>query len=430
MGRLNTSNRFRIEVGILRRENFKTIAESIHVSPRYVSEEIKKYSTVVPGIHVNGKICNLVTGCKRVGLCGKENCHRRCHSCREIDCQTICKAFNNKPCSKLSKPPYVCNTCTNRRKCKLERRYYEANHADAAAKRCYSEARSKPQIQGEELEEMDALVSPLIKKGQPITHIFAEHGDEIPICQRTLYNYIDSGNLSLTNMDLRRKVGYRPRKKKPKNTEPKNVRVRQGRTYEDFLRYKEKHPGMAYVEMDTVKGCRERGKRMLTMYFVDQNLMLIFLMRDGTADSVVDQFDLLTSLLGLDTFKTLFPVILTDNGSEFKHVDEMEKTEDGKRRTRIFFCDPQASWQKSHIEKNHEFIRYVLPRGKSFNPYTQDDITLLANHINSTRREMLNGRTPYEVAQGDAFQRLKDALALHQIPADEVLLKPALLKRR
>lgn len=182
-------------------------------------------------------------------------------------------------------------------------------------------------------------------------------------------------------MDLRRKVGYRPRKKKPMQVEAHKDRPREGRSYEDFLRYMKKHPGTAYVEMDTVKGCRERGKRMLTMFFVDQNLMLVFLMRDGTADSVVEQFDCLTACLGLDTFRTLFPVILTDNGSEFKHVEEMEKTEDGECRTRVFYCDPQASWQKGHIEKNHEFIRYVLPRGKSFNPYTQDDITLLVNHI-------------------------------------------------
>lgn len=103
------------------------------------------------------------------------------------------------------------------------------------------------------------------------------------------------------------------------------------------------------------------------------------------------------------------------------------KTESAGRE--VFYCDPQASWQKGHIEKNHEFIRYVLPRGKSFNPYTQDDITLLVNHINSTRRLKLNGKTPYEAAQGDAFQCLKDALGLYEIPADEVNLKPALLKR-
>ena len=66
----------------------------------------------------------------------------------------------------------------------------------------------------EELEDLNKLVSPLIKKGQPLTHIYAEHKDELSVSQRTLYNYIGSGMLSIGNLDLRRKVGYRPRKKK------------------------------------------------------------------------------------------------------------------------------------------------------------------------------------------------------------------------
>lgn len=305
---------------------------------------------------------------------------------------------------------------------------YIGTQANAAAKRRYSEARSKPQVQGEELKALNCLITPLVKKGQPLTHIFAEHGKEIPVSQRTLYQYIDSGTLSIGNLDLRRKVGYRPRKKKYEPSESfLNQKCRKDRTYEDFFTYMARHPNVTEVEMDTVKGIREQGKRMLTILFVKQNLMLILLMRDGKADTVVEQFDWLTSVLGLEVFRKLFPVILTDNGSEFKHTKEMEFTAAGERRTRIYYCDPQASWQKPHIEKNHEYIRYVLPRGKSFNPYTQDDMILLMNHINSTRRSKLDGRTPYELADSAEFKRLKEALGLRTIPADEVNLKPRLL---
>ena len=182
--------------------------------------------------------------------------------------------------------------------------------------------------------------------------------------------------------------------------------------------------------MDTVKGCREQGKRMLTLLFVEQNLMLIFLMRDGKAETVVEQFDWLTAALGLDTFRKLFPIILTDNGSEFKHTREMEFAVDGQRRTRIYYCDPQASWQKPHVEKNHEYIRYVLPRGKSFSPYTQEDIILLLNHINSTRRSKLGGKTPFELADSEEFLKLKEVMGLKAIPADEVDLTPRLLRKK
>lgn len=430
MSRMTLSDRIAIEAGIYARKTLTEIAKSIYKSRRHVSEEIRRNGTQVSGEHPYRKICHNATGCKRKGLCGKADCTRRCCTCQEIDCQSICSTFRSGACKQLEKPPYVCNVCTNRRRCKMDRLYYIAQQADAVARRRYAQARSKPQIQGEDLAVLDALVTPLIRKGQPLTHIYAEHGEELPVSQRTLYHYIDEGVLSIGNLDLRRKVGYRPRKKKKAPTEGAlNQKYRQNRTYEDFTAYMARRPDTMYVEMDTVKGCREQGKRMLTMHFVEQNFMLILLMRDGKAETVVEQFDWLTSVLGLETFRTLFPVILTDNGSEFKHTREMEYTVDGQRRTHVFYCDPQASWQKPHIEKNHEYIRYVLPRGKSFNPYTQQDIVLLLNHINSTRRSKLDGKTPFELAKSPEFQRLKAALELKAIPADEVNLTPRLLRK-
>lgn len=430
MSRMTLSERIEIEAGIYARKSLSEIAKRIHKSRRHVSEELRRNGTRIPGEHPLGKRCRNATSCKRTGLCEKENCHRLCYTCKEVDCQTICKAFNDEPCKELQKPPYVCNVCGRRRKCKADRVYYTAQQADSVAKRRYSQSRSKPQLQAEEIAALDSLVTPLIKKGQPLTHIYAEHSKDLPVSQRTLYSYIDSGILSIGNLALRRKVGYRPRKKKKEPTDGiLNQKFRKDRTYEDFSTYMEKHPKATYVEMDTVRGCREQGKRMLTMLFVEQNLMLIFLMRDGKAETVVDQFDWLTAALGLDTFQKLFPVILTDNGSEFKHTREMEFTVDGQRRTRIYYCDPQASWQKPHIEKNHEYIRYVLPRGKSFNPYTQEDIILLLNHINSTRRSKLDGKTPFELADSDEFRALKAVMGLKAIPADEIDLTPRLLTK-
>ena len=431
MSRIGLSERTAIEAGIYAKYSFEEMGKKIDKAARFISEEIRRNRTLVQGEKPNGKDCVYAGECKRHELCGKPKCTRRCAGCSEADCRTLCSRYDSSPCSLLSRPPYVCNVCQRRRKCKADRAYYIAQQADAAAKRRYSIARSGPQIRGTELEALNQLVTPLIKRGQPLTHIFSEHQNEIPVSQRTLYHYIDSGLLSAGNLDLRRKVGYRPRKKKQEPTDAfLNQKYRKDRTYEDFLAYLTKHPELNYVEMDTVKGCREQGKRMLTMLFVEQNLMLILLMRDGKADTVVEQFDWLTSLLGLDVFQTLFPVILTDNGSEFKHTQQMELTVDGAQRTRLFYCDPQASWQKPHIEKNHEYIRYVLPKGKSFSPYAQDDITILVNHINSTKRAQFNGKAPYELIARPEFQTLMEALGLQMIKADEVNLTPRLLRRK
>lgn len=430
MSRLTLSERIVIECGIYEKLSLGEIAKKINKTSQAVSKEIRSNRTIAIGSHPFGKDCRFAGECKAHGLCGRDGCSRRCEACREYDCREFCTRYNNQLCSSLMKPPYVCNVCSRRRKCKADRAYYIAQQADAIAKRRYSNSRSKIQTRGADLERLDKLVTPLILKGQPLTHIWSEHGEEIGISQRTLYRYIEQGVLSVANIDLRRKVAYKPRKKQSEPSEGfLNQEFRKNRGYDDYLKYMEKHPNTPIVQMDTVKGRREQGKRLLTLHFCNTNMMLMLLMRDGKADTVVEQFDMLCGLLGVEEFRRVFPVILTDNGSEFKHTRELEFTEDGKRRTKVFYCDPQASWQKPQIEKNHEFIRYVLPKGKTLSPYTQEDMLLLANHINSIRRESLGNLSPYEATTDKSILRLMELMGLKQISADEVNLTPSLLKR-
>lgn len=428
--RLTLSDRVAIEAGIYARKPFKDIAREIGKHPTTISREIKANRTLVPGERPYGKDCRYATECKFKNCCDAPGCNMRCARCHKYDCRASCTRYDNSPCCNIGRPPYVCNVCDRRRKCKGDRAYYSAKYADAVAQRRYSEGHMGIRTKGEDLEQLDKLVSPLILKGQPLTHICSQHGSKLGVTERTLYNYIDAGVFSIGNLDLRRKVGYRPRKKKRQTSEAfENQDCRKGRTYDDYLRHMDKHPGTNVIELDTVHGMREKGKRLLTMIFGDTSVMLMFLMIDGKAETVVEIFDYITSLIGIEAFRKLFPVILTDNGVEFKKVREMERTTDGHRRTRVFFCDPYSSWQKPHIEKNHEYIRYVLPKGKSLSAYTQQDMTLLANHINSVKRYGLDGRCPYELVEDPQMALLLDLLGLKQIPPDEIFLKPALLRK-
>ena len=156
--------------------------------------------------------------------------------------------------------------------------------------------------------------------------------------------------------------------------------------------------------------------------------MLIFLLPKGTQECVTEVFNALTEALGINLFRKTFPVILTDNGPEFKAPARIEKTPDGKHRTYVFYCDPYVSNQKARIEKNHEYIRYVLPKGKSFRYLTQEDITKLTNHINSTARDNLNGATPYDLASILINKKVLTSLGLHKVSPDNILLKPALFQ--
>lgn len=433
-GQMVLTDRVGIEVGIAKEDSFKKIGKTIGRHPVTVAREIKENRTKLPGGFPCGNDCKFFTNCHKRQMCGADvdACNMDCKRCKGFNCREHCETYESAECKKTEKPPYVCNTCSYRNHCKKTKYYYNARHADAAVKRRRSDSRSGPQASEEDMEIINQILKPLVNKGQPLTHIYAEHENEFPVSLRTLYSYIDAGMLSVRNIDLRRKTGYKPRKKE---TAPllgfQNQEYRQCRSYEDYckalnIRFSEHE----VVEMDTVKGVREKGKRLLTMILRKNSVMLLFLMPDGTADSVKMVFDFLELGLGLERFQRLFPVILTDNGSEFKRVDDLELNEDLLYRTSLFYCDPMASWQKAHIEKNHEYIRYVVPKGKSFTPYQQEDITLLMNHINSTKRFSLKGKAPYELIEEDDedMRALMDLLKMHLIPADEVHLTPDLLK--
>lgn len=96
----------------------------------------------------------------------------------------------------------------------------------------------------------------------------------------------------------------------------------------------------------------------------------------------------------------------------------------------MFYCDPSASYQKGAIEKNHEYIRYILPKGSSFDNLTQDDCNLLMSHINSVPRKSLRNNTPYLESLHFIDEELLNKLGVFLILPDEVSLSPELLKKK
>ena len=189
----------------------------------------------------------------------------------------------------------------------------------------------------------------------------------------------------------------------------------------------EKKPDANIVEMDCVEGNKKSQKVLLTLTFRRTNLMLIFLLGSQTQDKVKGVFDWMESKLGLEVFKKMFEIVLTDGGGEFSDRVGLETSLEGSRRTTLYYCDPYAFWQKGCCEKNHEYIRYVRKKGSTFDDLTQRKVTLLANHINNAKRDSLNGHSPFELSQMLLDERLLKAMGLKKISPDEVRLTPELL---
>ena len=135
-------------------------------------------------------------------------------------------------------------------------------------------------------------------------------------------------------------------------------------------------------------------------------------------------------ILGYETFSQLFPVILTDNGSEFSNPKRIEKRENIPcNRTNVFYCDPSAPYQKGACEVNHELIRRILPKGSSIDDLTQKDIFLMMDHINSYKRKKLNNRSPYEAFSFYYGEDVLRKLGCRPVAAENIILKPKLLKK-
>ena len=76
--------------------------------------------------------------------------------------------------------------------CKKDHAYYSAHKAQGAYERELSVSRKGVRASPEELQRLDELISPLVRKGQSLNHILANHQQEIGLSEKTLYNYVNA----------------------------------------------------------------------------------------------------------------------------------------------------------------------------------------------------------------------------------------------
>ncbi len=428
---LTYDERLEIQKGLKEQLSFGKIALIINKDRTTVAKEIRKYSFE----QKTGYSSYPYNACIHRKTCNKKNiCPLECikpskYKCSICTmCNDICDDFQEEVCSHRNKPPYVCNGCGQLKQCSLKKLFYHAEEAHLRCQEHISDSRAGILCNELELGRINALITPLVKNGQSIHQIYESNRDVLMCSEKTLYNYIDACLFDVRNIDLPRKVKYRPRYKKPEFKVDRACR--NGRTYKDFQLFMEAHQEATVVQTDSVCGT-QGGKVLLTIHFVDTSLMLAFIRDANTSRSVTEIFDRIYQALGKDTFKTLFPVIVTDNGSEFSNPRAIEFGPDGNgvRRTHIFYCDPSSPHQKGACEVNHELIRRVVPKGNSFDAYDQNDIFLMMDHINSYKRKKLNNRSPYDAFSFYYGEDVLKKLGCRPVAAESIILKPRLLKK-
>lgn len=426
---LSFDDRLTIETMLKQKFSFKKIALSLDKDPTTISKEIRGHLLFqrTGGMNKNYNACKLRFQCKKSHLCSTCHSQRKFRLCKRCSmCNSFCDDFVQEICQRLSRPPYVCNGCKDRYSCTLEKRFYSAKHADSEYRLILSESRRGISLSEEEIRYLNHLITPLIRQGQSPHHICSHNKDSIMISERTLYRLIDTRVFSAMNIDLPRKVRYCARKKTVHHKVDRSCRIR--RTYNDLLSYIHCNPDPPIVELDSVEG-KKGSSVLLTIHFVKAQLMLAFLRDRNDSQSVIDIFESLYSTLQPRYFMDLFKICLADNGSEFSNPSAIEYDRSGRQRTRIFYCDPSAPYQKGSAERNHEFIRCFIPKGEDLAQYSQADISLMMDHINSYGRESLGDKCPYEMFSFLYGNDILDLLGCHQIPPQDVTLNRSIFRK-
>ena len=359
----------------------------------------------------------------------------------EVESSTISREIKNRrisdnkqmECDKTKKYPFVCYNCPKKIHCNKNKYYYNYKQAQKDYENKLKYSRIGIDMSIDEVEYWNNYFRDKIKdKNQPILHIFKNIENEFPKSIQSFYKYVHKGYFSSINDEmLARSFSYKPRNKKEviKTISKDNI-IKKGRKISDFEEYIRNNPLANVIEMDTVIGKFEDKKCIMTLYFRNSKIMLMFLIKKYKPSEVTKVFNQIRTAIGNDLYKRLFEVILTDNGWEFSKPEDIEfDSETGEKLINIFYTDPYSSWQKGGIERNHEFIRYIIPKGISFDNLTKKNIIDMMNNINNVQRKSMDYKTPYEIFKNIYGEECTKKLHLEEIKKDEVNLSYKLLNK-
>lgn len=337
-------------------------------------------------------------------------------------------------CPRLAAWPRCCNGCGRYRAIGCKRRphvFYDARAAQLCADSVLVSSR-----RGIDADEPAAAarleaIRGCLRRGLSPEQMAARNGGPVDLSPSTIYRWVAAGYDGMTNMELRRKVGYRPRRRAPAASA---TRHSPRRSYAAFLGLGEDACAAAW-EMDTVEGAREDSACLLTLLHRPSRLQLALPLAAKDAESVAAALGGVRSVLGAGGTGRVFRAVLTDNGAEFSDEGAIAAlVGEGPGETRLFYCDPRRSDQKGACERNHVEIRKLLPKGRGlrFDRLVPADLSLAMSHVNSEPRGALGFATParaFRAMLGDDAAALLEAYGIEDVPIDELDLTPGLIAR-
>lgn len=248
-------------------------------------------------------------------------------------------------CARLRGWPHVCNGRDKRRyRCSMPFRCeYSAARAQLLADGELSAVRRGVDRTEEEFESIAAKIRADLARGLSPAQIADARSSEFRAAPSTIYRWIERGYAGMSNMDLRRKVGYRPRRRAAPAPTPHGPE----RSFSAFSALPEGEREAA-CEMDAVIGRAADRQCVLTLYLRCCRAQLCLLLPERSSSAVAAALDVLEAAVGKRAFQRMFGLILTDNGAEFSDWESLERScLPGKgARCRVYYCDVRQSQQR------------------------------------------------------------------------------------
>ena len=324
----------------------------------------------------------------------------------------------------------VCNSCERRNFCLSEKHYYDPTISKMNHKKLMKETRAIPKLSKASICLIDRIVSPAIKRGQSLFHIYHANEELQKICcERTIRRLLYNGHLSVNASMLPRYVRYNRTHKRHKTNIKidenlgywlKNKSAILSRSFSDYENYVNSHKKDLIVQFDSVTGRKTDKKAILTVTWKKYNFQLGFLIEKNNWNCVTETLLNFFKRFTNEELKKAFGVCICDNGMEFRTFYEIEKVRNSET-IHTFYTRPYHTNDKSECERNHEFIRYFSPKRKSLDHLTQDDLDYMFSNINSYIRKGKNNQTPYEMLERRMGKEFMKKLPVYKV--DKRLIK-------
>lgn len=403
------------------------VAEKLGLDPTSISREIKRNRVCVSKNSHEDSLCyscNLRNKCKKRFVCNNFNCDKFCAGCPKVQ---HCINYREFICKEIKKFPYCCNFCNKRSYCTLPQYRYSVDVAELKANERKLESRSGADLSIEEYNlQNDLLLNLLRNNKQSLNHILHNHQEEFHCSLKTLYRRIDKGVYAVKNYDLSIKPRLKERKHISDKYNYKHAKYldRVGHLWSDFLVFKMHSQLSHYFEMDFLGKPMESRKEILVFRMVEMPFVIMRIVEDTTSEKIIEILNEFEEIMGLEMFQKIFPAILTDRDVVFDDFNSLEFNKNSIQRTKIFYCNSSASWQKAFVENMNKDLRTIFPKHAILNNLTQADVDYACSQMNSRCLNSIDNTTPYDLFYRVFGKEILDKLRIKKIHPDDVKLKP------